>query len=328
MSNTQFHSEPRILSNNNTDGCTFIDNFKFANGHQVPIFAISTTGAFNQLIGYAKFINRHYGEVYYRGITKLHDNVRPSIMRERTDGQTLDLLGLLGKIYAHQYLRQTLKLEDPKPGKGEWVKRENRRIARFNSYKAESVLQHYCGYTRFLDVVDNHWIALWMGLHDFASHGDHKGVYMKCTRRTLSTGDHIENQSLPDPTKIYVYILLLAMPGSYSITSGGIIESNEFVQVDLRKALPSIYLRPHAQHALVIRRRNKGNIYQTADYYDLASHVVGILRVRVDIADKWLGTGELLTKDNLFPSPALDQGYHRLLMNDIFNHPFDIKKYF
>lgn len=328
MSTAQIQTKPKILSDNNTDGCTLIKTYQFANGHNVPIFSIKTTSAFNQLIGYAKFINRHYGEVYYRGITKLFDNVRPSIMRGRTDGQTLDLLNILNQIYNHPFLKQTLKLENPLPGKGERIIRENRRINRFNSYKAESILQHYCGYTRFLDVVDNHWIALWMGLHDFTSHGDHKGIYVNCVKRSLSIGDFIENQQAINPDEIYVYILLIAMPGTYSITSEGIIESDDFVQVDLRKALPSIYLRPHAQHALVVRRRNKGNVYQTADYYDLASQVVGILQVRIDIAERWIGSGELLTKENIFPSPALDQGYHRLLINDIFKHPFDIKKYF
>ena len=109
----------------------------------------------------------------------------------------------------------------------------------------------------------------------------------------------------------------------------GIIETANFVEVDLRKALPSIYLRPHAQHALVVRRRDKGNIEQKAGYYDMASQVTAILRVRIDRVSNWLGEGTLLTQGNLFPSPSIDQGYNNLLMNsEIFKDPFDIKKYF
>lgn len=107
----------------------------------------------------------------------------------------------------------------------------------------------------------------------------------------------------------------------------GISETEEFVTVDIRKALPSIYLRPHAQHALVVRRRDNNN--NDARYYDLSSQVVGILRIRIDRASLWLGNGQLVTKDNLFPSPSIDQGYNNLLMHsDIFTNPFEIIKYY
>lgn len=95
---------------------------------------------------------------------------------------------------------------------------------------------------------------------------------------------------------IYVYVLLMAMPHATSVPEYGITQTEYFVEVDLRKALPSIYIRPHAQHALVIKKR--GNDY-------------------------------LMTESNIFPSPSLDQGYNTLLMRtDIFKHPFEIVKYF
>lgn len=68
-------------------------------------------------------------------------------------------------------------------------------------------------------------------------------------------------------------------------------------------------MRPHAQHAYVIKVRDKVK----ADEYDLASQVVGIIKIRVDKADEWLGNGTLLTQSNLFPPPAIDQGYYTLL---------------
>ena len=66
-----------------------------------------------------------------------------------------------------------------------------------------------------------------------------------------------------------------------------------------------------------------------ANYYDMSSQVIGILSVRIDKAAEWLGQGSLLTEQNLFPSPSIDQGYNTLLMHsDIFTHPFEIRKYF
>ena len=61
----------------------------------------------------------------------------------------------------------------------------------------------------------------------------------------------------------------------------------------------------------------------------MASQVTAILRIRIDRVSEWLGNGSLLTKENLFPSPSIDQGYNNLLtyLNEL-EAPFDIKKYF
>ena len=38
-----------------------------------------------------------------------------------------------------------------------------------SQYRIEGLLQHYGATTSFLDVVDNHWIALWMGLNQYVT---------------------------------------------------------------------------------------------------------------------------------------------------------------
>ena len=127
---------------------------------------------------------------------------------------------------------------------------------------------------------------------------------------------------------IYVYVLLMAMPHATSVPEYGITQTEYFVEVDLRKALPSIYIRPHAQHALVIKKRVKHSD-GSASYFDMSKQVVGIIKVRIDIADNWVGNGYLMTERNIFPSPSLDQGYNTLLMRTgIFKYPFEIVKYF
>lgn len=333
--------KPCILPDTNTaNGVRLVDSFKFRNGHRVPLYDVETEAAFNQLIGYAKYLNANYGSVYYRGVSSLYDNVLPSIMRNRTRGIADDITNLIANIYGDERLRNSLhlmELKKPKHGKDYAVINENKVIKRNNKYRVEGLLQHYAGFTRFLDVVDNHWIALWMGLHNFKDCGE-GSKYVSCAKRELSPIDvlfylsgresreNVDNTVLPE--SCYEYILLLAFPEEVTSSINGVYETDEFVLVDLRKALPSFYLRPHAQHALVMRRRDKGEKSYHAEYYDMASQVVGIIRIRIDISDKWLGDGRLVSKNNMFPLPSVDAGYNSLLKNDIFKYPFEIKKYF
>ena len=324
---------PQILTDKSrVEGCYFIRHYKFNNGHIVPIYDISTTNALNQIIGHVKFLNAEYGNVYYRGVGELYDNVLPALMRGRVRGVPDDLNKTLSDIINNPYFKESLKLFKLKRPKSSQDHYLNNKFKRYNKYYVEALLQHYAGSTRFLDVVDNHWVALWMGLHKFASHGKGNKFYHS-VKRSLSAWDlyeaHIEKKENTVNGYIYAYILLIAMPYPKSIPECGICETDGFVEVDLRKALPSIYLRPHAQHALVVRRRDKENTESKANYYDMASQVTAILRVRVDRVAEWLGEGLLLTQENLFPSPSIDQGYNNLLMHpEIFKDPFDIKKYF
>lgn len=324
---------PIILNTKSSiEGCYLVKEHIFECKHKVPLYDIKTLGAFNQIIGFAKFLNAEYGNVYYRGVSGLYDNVRPSPLRGRKKGIPDDLIQVVNRIINDKLLNNSLKLQETIKPKKTRDSCYNKKINRFNKYKIEALLQHYVGSTRFLDVVDNHWIALWMGLQKFTMHG--KGhLFCRCDKRQLTIGDEMErlttttNQS--EDFELYVYIVLLAMPHATEQPQYGIIETDGFVEVDLRQALPSIYLRPHAQHALVIRKRDKNNYNDCADYYDMADQVVGILRIRIDLADKWLGNGMLMTQENIFPSPSIDQGYNTLLMrNDIFKNPFQIIKYF
>ncbi len=322
---------PIILTcNSRVEGAKYIGEHKFKNGHQVPLYELNTTGALNQIIGHAKFNNSTYGNVYYRGISGLYDNVLPALMRNRANGVPDDLTLILKSICENSYLKESLKLREPIIPHSLKDKYVNKRIVRFNKYCAEALLQHYAGRTRFLDIVDNHWIAIWMGLHTLYMHGK-RNIFCETVLRTIDIHNLYDAVKKGDTTLInkYVYLLLIAIPHSTSLPEYGITECDKFVVVDLRQALPSIYLRPHAQHALVVRKIDKHNINQTANYYDMSEQVICILRIRVDIASEWLGTGMLATQQNLFPSPSIDQGYNNLLMHpEIFKQPFEIVKYF
>ena len=113
-------------------------------------------------------------------------------------------------------------------------------------------------------------------------------------------------------TPSYCYIILLRIPSEKDM-----MIKEKIKYIDLRKSIPSYYLRPHAQHALAIRR-------MPGDDQDLSSFIEGIIRVRLEYALQWLGMGQTLSVHNLFPSPCFDNGLRKLLGLKVFNHEIEI----
>lgn len=281
-------------------GVSFLHMYKFACGNEVPMFQVDSLHSLNQIIGHAKFRNREYGQVLYRGECHLHETLIPSLLRNTTkcDANVSKLNAIIKKFLENGDLTNVIKIQD---AKGKDV--------------IEGVLQHYGAYTRFIDIVDNHWVALWMGLYECQHIHQNNDVFYHYQRRELSLFDavSIEKRFLQDP---YQYLLLLAIP-EMNQEIAGVYKNECFTYVDLRQALPSIFLRPHAQHGYVIRK-NLGHGVSCQDY-DMATEVVGILRLRIDKVASWLGEGELLSQGNLFPPYAFDTGYKKLLeYSDIF----------
>lgn len=72
---------PKIVQNISSPYIKKVSIHKFSSHHEVPVFEVSDYRALNQLIGYAKFLNTEYGDVYYRGEVHLHQTLLPSIAR-------------------------------------------------------------------------------------------------------------------------------------------------------------------------------------------------------------------------------------------------------
>ena len=284
---------PEILTDKNTTyGAQFIGFHSFVNGPKVPLYDITTMNALNQIIGHAKFGNRQYGNVYYRGVTDLYNNALPCFFRTRISGAALPLRKTINIIYDDAYFQNSLKVKPVHYSRKRNNNVEINAINRNSKYVIEGLLQ--------------------IPIHDYVT---------GATSAFPSDGSSITSLG----EQLYLYVLLIAMPNVEESVIPGIKEFETLIEVDLRKALPSTYVRPHAQHALVVGKR-EGKL---AKDYDMASQVVGILRVRLDYASQWLGSGSLLTQDNLFPSPAVDQGYDNLLhRKDIFTSPFEVINYF
>lgn len=280
---------------------------KFVNYESgVPVYEVKSIHGLNRIIGYAKYINRDYGEVLYRGECKLHNSLIPSLLRgtRRCDKRVAKLNKTIDAAFKCATINRDLGVEgmSRKDGAGKTA-------------VVEATLQHYGIPTRYLDLVDNHWIALWMSANRCVSI-DSKRKYYRYEPRLDTYHHESSSVHIDRDDGQYGYLLLVCIPDDLGNSGvGGVRCSDRFVRVDLRQALPSIFHRPHAQHGLVVRKKG-GN---TSSSFDMANQVVGIIQIRVDRILSWLGNGELLTQENLFPSPCYDQGYDALLMADCFN---------
>lgn len=75
--------------------------------------------------------------------------------------------------------------------------------------------------------------------------------------------------------------------------------------LDLRKALSSMFLRPGSQHGWVVRGKETS--------YSFDKNVACVIRLDIELANRLLGDGLLLTEENFFPDVSYDDGYKILL---------------
>lgn len=271
----------------------------------IPVYSISSFHSLTQFIGYGKYINKDWGNVYLRGQTSLYDGyMSPSVLRRKKIDPETKITPLCTKDEAAQI--NPIQFQPLNYDK---------RIAQYKYYLDESIkntqhfstwnnmdviiplLQHYGVRTHWLDVVDNTWVALWFALHG--------------TKATVVDGReyiHIFEHNTSD----YGYIVLIGSDAKIEDSCfSGIYRGETTVMVDLRKAVPSYFLRPHAQHALMIRKQST----KCEDFADYTDKIIGIAKISVADGLKWIGQTGLLSVQSLFPPPYYDKGY-TLLLNE------------
>jgi len=246
------------------------------------VYHVSNQHVMVQASGYLKHVlgKEKTSGVFFRGQSKLYPTLMPSLYRGTTTQKQKSIQDEALKAY----LRES----------------EGKVLRGIAEYAREPLLQHYGIRTRWLDVVDNIWVALWFACHTAHATGP-LNEYLHFERRRPSI----------DPSKSdFVYVLMVQsgmdkvdpnMPGLYRG------ENTELI--DLRVAAPSTFLRPHAQHGLLFRR-SKGADHE---HMDNAEFVVGVLRVHLRDALSWLGDGTLVSTHSLFPPATYDFGYRDLL---------------
>ena len=111
------------------------------------------------------------------------------------------------------------------------------------------------------------------------------------------------------PQEQFCYISLLSVPLSGEIVRSGHYSTDKAEVVDLRYCIPSFYLRPHAQHGLVMRMKTKTG----ATSIDFQESVEAVIRIDLSNALNWIKQDLLLSTRNLFPPPHIDTGLSLLL---------------
>lgn len=128
---------------------------------------------------------------------------------------------------------------------------------------------------------------------------DHKSWEDTC-RRISDYNKEIDRIEKNDHLFLFLYVADTNVSNFRGVYMG-----NETFTIDLRKALPSNFLRPCSQHGWVVRGKDIN--------YDFNSSISCVIRVNVDLAKEMLGLGTLLSQENFFPDDTIDQGYSILL---------------
>lgn len=270
------------------------------------VLGIRDQHALIQTVGWLKFVGT--GSVLFRGQASDFGNVEPSGLRgtgvrgyetlvdasrklsDRLFGSSCDCAVGGGRVPVHR-CRERVTRSGSKSGAllpGVW------------RGSIEPLLQHYGLSTRWVDVVDNVWVALWFGCHTQVTMGRH--AYHARRSPTSEDGDAA------------CYITVLDTGPLELGRHAGYYQSQHFHLIDLRSAAPSGYLRPHAQHGLLVRSAASPS---ASGFKTVSESVVATLRIRLVDALAWLGHGSLTTGHALFPPAVRDEGYRRLLDADL-----------
>ena len=115
---------------------------------------------------------------------------------------------------------------------------------------------------------------------------------------------HFDNDNKQGHMYLFLYVAETNAP-----SLNGIYFGENTYTIDLRKNLPSTFLRPCSQHGWIVRGKHST--------FDFDERIACVIRINVALVDEMLGHGSLVSTDNFFPSPDYDQGYHVLLERQI-----------
>lgn len=261
-----------------------IDGVKLVSEGKHQLAHIETSHSLMQAAGYIKHIVASKGiyGVYFRGQHHLYSALQPSLYRGVKTAATAS---------THNHAINELFSK---------IRQEKKVLRDIDEQTIEPLLQHYGFKTRWLDVVDNIWIALWFACFEARCWG-HYNEYLHFQRR--------DPEKEPED-KRYAYILLISVSHNKARKyKPGISGNNHSEVIDLRYAAPSYFLRPHSQHGLLVRQKDTQN-GTALDFSDL---IEGVLRISLSDALAWLGQGKTFDVHSLFPPPNYDTGYRQML---------------
>lgn len=248
-----------------------------------------------QLVGYIKYVLKDE-VVVFRGQRNNYANIIPSLYRPidcgrrklRSDKKLSTASAVSNSHICHRKTKE-LKLIEEK------LKTIRAFIPNTDDDQLEAIMQHYGFNTRYIDFVDNIWVALMFSVLSFKLSSFRFSDEMICFD---SNGYG------------YIYVLSLGRVDEehgYSVST-----SKGFKIIDLRKVLPSLYLRPHAQHGLLARKsvKDPGSLITTD--LDMIGDVVVKIKIKKSTTIKWINNSKVLSPSFLFPHMYFDHGYATL----------------
>lgn len=288
--------------------------------HGHTVYTVEDPHSLTQVSGYIRYESRP-GRVFFRGQVEMYAHLFPSLFRgcSRDGGEEYASQGAISRrtSWLNKYIAELSGGEcscDWFSGRN-WYARSHDCSERLDvkgsggslvsgTYRAaiEPLLQHYGVHTRWVDAVDNIWVALWFACHRQIT----KDGYAYHLRRSQEA-EMERLQGIP-----YAYVYMLKTDPLQATEVPGYDISQETRLVDLRYCVPSVYLRPHAQHGVLLARRRLSNESDPA-LQSLDHAIGGVIRVRLGDALNWLGDGSLTNHFTLFPPAVHDVGYHRLM---------------
>lgn len=241
---------------------------------------------FIQAAGYLKYImaTEYNVGLAYRGQNKIYPSMLASLYHE-----TKTVKARQAKNRLFNELIKNIKLEITE---NTTIRQKNASIEGYLSVQEKflpAILQHYGIQTPWLDLVDNLWVALWFACH-----------------KAIRQGQYTRYEKRIDTQNDFCYIVFVRIPIAQDEKIPYLFIDKNSEVVDLRNNLPSLFLRPHAQHGLILHNLNK-------NAWDMSDLVEATIRIKLSNALKWLGEGELLSTGGLFPSPVYDLGMQKLL---------------
>ena len=270
-----------LLEKLSISGCNYVTDVMSS----TEVFHVNSPHSLAQAAGYLKYsFGKTSQQIFYRGQNQIYKTFSPTLVRG-------------------------IKSQKPQSDRITALRNACSEITKANSifdgvpFEAqEALLQHYGLKTSWLDLVDNVWISLWFACHTAHAAGP-LGQYL-----------HFERRDPYSDRNPYAYIILVAADMQLSDPYvPGLFKGRDTELIDLRVAVPSIFLRPHAQHGVLFRMRGTGP-RRPVDYNP---QIKGVIRIDLRNAIEWMGSGKLVGTQTLFPPAHYDHGY-ALLLNTSF----------
>lgn len=286
----------------------------------VQAIHISSLTSLIQTVGYLKFNSP--SPVYFRGQRTVHESGLPKPSLYRDNISNVNLEESIKLYYTAVYENDEL---DPSSLREPFITSHNKDLTSqvlspvgANQRIVEPLLQHYGLPTRWIDLTNSLPYALFFSLAFFGKriktlpiddgyNAHSNGTSLSRIFKNVPVALPNDPFDLPVPEHVYLYALCFgeettetderAARGEHRMQGGYVM--------DLREAIPSIYLRPHAQHGLVFSPHSFSE-YSECPLFSPDSSPDSPCRgalFQIDSNDviRWLGQGELFVPSSIFP---------------------------